>query len=212
MKKVVVVDDHPLVAAGIAKLFEGLKGYVVIGVFNHPSEALQKIIPLRPDIVMVDLEMPIINGFELIELIRSKGLETKFVLLTIYLNQAVVKKAMEIRVDGYLPKQAKAYELKACLESIKEGNQYFSQKALEVMAKPAKKIEKTGLKKTQLLTNREREILQLIVNGDSTKRIAEKLFIAVRTVETHRKSILEKLEVNNVAGMVRIAVKEGFTD
>lgn len=212
MKKIIIVDDHQLVATGIARLFDDHAHFKVIGIFEDPYEAFKKIKILLPDILLVDLEMPVINGLELVDMIRKEGLEMKTVLLTMHLNQSVIRKVMEMGIDGYLPKQAKEYEFEACLTAVSQGQRYYSQKAMEVLAKPAQKIEQTGLDKTQVLTKREREILKLIATGESSKSISEQLFIAVRTVETHRKSILEKLEVNNVAGMVRIAMKEGLVD
>jgi DNA-binding NarL/FixJ family response regulator len=212
MKQIIIVDDHPLVASGIARLFEGHESLEVIGIYQDPYESLEKIKILQPDIVLVDLEMPVLNGLELIERIRKEGLNVKTIILTMHLNQSVIKKVMEMNVDGYLPKQADEYEFEACLQAVSQGNRYYSQKAMEILAATAQKIEKTGLQKTQKLTKREKEVLKQIVLGQSTKAIAEKLFIAVRTVETHRKAIMEKLEVNNVAGMVRIAMKEGVVD
>ncbi|NQZ75539.1 MAG: response regulator transcription factor [Ekhidna sp.] len=205
-----IIDDHPLVASGIAKLVERKEGFRVIGISNDPVEGLNKVMILRPDIVFVDLEMPKMNGLDLAETLLKKDIKVKIVLLTMHFNQAVIRKATNLKLNGFIPKQAAEEEFEECLDTLESGHDYFSTNAQELLHSKALKIEKTGLNKTQLLTNREREILSMIVNGASTKEIADKLFIAVRTVETHRKAILTKLDVNNVAGMVRIAVKEGL--
>lgn len=129
-----------------------------------------------------------------------------------HLNQAVVRKVMDQKLDGYLPKNADEAEVKACLRTIQSGNNYYSAKAMQVLVSEAQELISTGLKKSQCLSKREREVLVMIAQGLATREIADQLFIAIRTVETHRKAILEKLGVNNVAGMVRIAVQEGLLD
>jgi len=207
---ITIVDDHNLVAQGISKFFESDSMYEVVGVYNDAQEAFKHLIITQPDIVLSDLDMPGMNGMELMGALKQQGLKSKMILLTMHLNHSVVKKAMDMKLDGYLPKNADESEFKLCMESILSGHSYFSQKALEALAYSGKELESAGLKKTQQLTEREREILVLVAEGLSTKEISEKLFIAVRTVETHRKAVLEKLDVKNVAGMVRIAVQEGL--
>ncbi len=209
-KTIAIVDDHQLVAQGISRFFESMSDVEVIGVYESPSEAIPRIKASRPDIVLSDLDMPGMNGLEMIQQLRKEGLKSKFVLLTMHLNQSVVKKAMDLKLEGYLPKNADQIDFQNCIEAVLGGKTYYSQKAMEALINTSKEIKNTGLKKTQSLTEREREILTLIAEGLSTKGVAEKLFIAVRTVETHRKSIMEKLAVHNVAGMVRIAVQEGL--
>lgn len=209
-KTIAIVDDHQLVAQGISRFFESMPDVEVIGVYESPSEAIPRIKASRPDIVLSDLDMPGMNGLEMIQQLRKEGLKSKFVLLTMHLNQSVVKKAMDLKLEGYLPKNADQIDFQNCIEAVLGGKTYYSQKAMEALINTSKEIKNTGLKKTQALTEREREILALIAEGLSTKDVAEKLFIAVRTVETHRKSIMEKLAVHNVAGMVRIAVQEGL--
>ncbi|MEP4532172.1 MAG: response regulator transcription factor [Cyclobacteriaceae bacterium] len=209
-KSIVMIDDHHLVAQGIARFFESNPDLEVISVMDDPKEALEKIPLLKPDIVLTDLDMPGLNGLELIQKLSKIRPETKFVLLTMHLNQEVIKKVLEMKLDGYLPKNADEEEFKLCLAQVSQGKTYYSQKAIAALSNQSAAIQKTGFKKTQNLSARETEVLTLIAEGLSTREIADKLFIAVRTVETHRKAILEKLEVNNVAGMVRIAVQEGL--
>ncbi|MFY0605704.1 MAG: response regulator transcription factor [Cyclobacteriaceae bacterium] len=207
-----IVDDHQLVGQGIAGFFEGDEAYEVIGVFQSAKEAMPRIEALLPDIVITDLDMPGLNGLEMAEEIRKGGISSKIILLTMHLNQSVVKKVMSQKIDGYLPKNADKSEVKTCVQAVKSGSTYYSPKAMELIISKADEIETTGLKKSQKLTEREREILILIAEGMSTREISDKLFIAIRTVETHRKSILEKLEVHNVASMVRIAVQDGLLE
>ncbi|MEM6641701.1 MAG: response regulator transcription factor [Bacteroidota bacterium] len=212
MTKLIIVDDHNLVASGIAQLFSNLQQFEVIGVFDDAQDAMKRIKILEPDVVLTDLEMPTMNGLEMIESLKKDGSKANFILLTMHFNQQVIQQAMKVGIQGYLPKNADEYEFIQCVEAVAVGRNYYSQKAMELLAAPSQQIEITGLLKTQVLTDREREILKLIAEGNATKEIADQLVIAVRTVETHRKSIMSKLEVNNVAGMVRIAVQEGLVD
>ncbi|MEO9475493.1 MAG: response regulator transcription factor [Cyclobacteriaceae bacterium] len=209
-KSIIIVDDHHLVAQGIARFYENDPDFEVVTIFEDPHEALGKIPMLKPDIVLTDLDMPGLNGLELVQKLSMLRPAIKFVLLTMHLNQEVIKKVLEMKLDGYLPKNADEEEFKLCLAQVSQGKTYYSQKAIAALSNQATELQKTGINKTQSLSARETEVLTLIAEGLSTREIAEKLFIAVRTVETHRKAILEKLGVNNVAGMVRIAVQEGL--
>ncbi len=210
MKRIIIVDDHLLVCQGIAQLVARIPNFEVISTYTDPYEALQKIKILVPDLLLVDLEMPKLNGLELAERLRQEHINPKIVLLTMHFNQSVIKKAIDMKIDGYLSKQAEAKEFQACLTAVSGGEIYFSEKAHEILSSPSQQLEKTGLKKTQSLTKREREVLRLIAQGESTKSIADRLCIAKSTVDSHRKAILEKLAVSNMAGMVRIAVQEGI--
>ncbi|MEM9894873.1 MAG: response regulator transcription factor [Bacteroidota bacterium] len=212
MTKLIIVDDHNLVAAGIAKLFNSLDQFEVIGVFEDARDAITRIKILEPDVVLTDLEMPGVNGIQMIEQLKKSGSLASFILLTMHFNQQVIQQAMKIGIQGYLPKNADEYEFIQCVETVAAGRNYYSQKAMELLVAPSQQLAVTGLLKTQVLTQREREILQLIAEGNSTKEIANTLVIAVRTVETHRKAIMGKLNVHNVAGMVRIAVQEGLVE
>lgn len=209
---VIIVDDHQMVAQGIAGFFKNDDDIEVIGIFHSAAEALIRIKLLLPNIILTDLDMPGMNGLELAQQVQKEKLPCKLILLTMHLNQSVIKKVMHQKLDGYLPKNADKTEVKACLQAVKSGGTYFSPKAMEILMAKGQQINISGLKKSQSLSNREREILVLIAEGLSTREVSEKLHIAVRTVETHRKSILEKLNVKNVAGMVRIAVQDGLLE
>lgn len=210
MHSVVLVDDHQLVIEGFSKVINKEDDFEVISLFNDPTEAASKIPIINPDIVITDMDMPGMNGLQLIESIRKKQPTVKSILLTMHMNPLLLKKVKTYNFDGFLPKNTDEYELIQCLKAVGHGRSYFSQKILEMSVTTATQIETGNLSKTLMLSEREREILTLIVNGLSTKEISEQLFIAVRTVETHRKNIMEKMEVKNLAGMVRIAVREGY--
>lgn len=208
--KVIIVDDHQLVANGVAKFFENHQSVEVIAVYNNPQEALSKVPILKPDILLTDLDMPELNGFDLIEKLKVHGLKTSYVILSMHLDKVTIKKALTAGVSGYVPKNSSESEFVMCIEMVAKGETYFSQQTMKALTQIGKPIEKSNFSKINSLTKREVEILKLIAEGLSNKEIGEQLFIAVSTVETHRKTLMEKLEVNKVAGLVRIAVQEGL--
>ncbi|GAB5527912.1 MAG: response regulator transcription factor [Roseivirga sp.] len=212
MYKVIIIDDHELVAQGISNLFHALTECELVGTYNDPREALTKIEMLKPDLVVTDLDMPGINGLELCERLKKNSHVPRFILLTMHLDRNTAKKAIQLSIEGYMLKNADVSEFHYCVRTVLAGRNYFTPKVMEALADKGSEVKSTGLKKVQLLTDREIEILKLVVAGHSTKEISEKLFIARRTTETHRKSIMTKLEVNNVAGMVRIAMQEGLVE
>ena len=154
--------------------------------------------------------MPKLNGLELMEKVRTKLPEAHFVILTMHVDKNTVKKAMDLGAMGYVSKNADETEFIACVEKVAKGDKFYSQDAMQALIHNSSKIGKSNVAKLSALTPRETEILKLVAEGLSNKEIAEQLFIAVRTVETHRKTIMEKLQVNKVAGLVRIAVQEGL--
>lgn len=207
--KVVIVDDHQLVINGFLKLLSE-KDISVAATFTHPKEALRQIPILKPDVVLTDLDMPGLNGVELIGQVRETLPEQKFIMLTMHLNQQIVKKMLGLKVNGYLSKNAHPDELFQALEAVAAGRSYYSSDVAQSLAFQGNKITTENPMLTLALSEREREVLKLIAHGESTKGIADKLHISTGTVETHRRSIMTKLEVSNMAGMVRIAVQEGL--
>lgn len=208
----IIVDDHELVANGIAKYFEQSEAIRVVATCSSPNEALKKIKLLKPGLVISDLDMPEMNGLELIEKAKSIAQDTKFVLLTMHLSKQLYQKAKQLGIEGYLPKSTDEEELFLCISQLMKGKTYYSQKLMELISSESlpEKSPVGTIKQTQLLSDREREILILIAEGHSSKEIGDTIFLSIKTIETHRKNIMNKLEVHNVAGMVRIAVREGL--
>ncbi|HCX24942.1 MAG: DNA-binding response regulator [Flammeovirgaceae bacterium] len=209
-KQLVIVDDHELVAKGVSKFFDNHEQFEVGSIINDPKEALQKLPILKPEIVLMDLDMPGMSGLELISRLKKEMPETSFVILSMHLDKNTVSKALEIGASGYVSKNSKEGEFVVCVETVAKGQNYFSQEALTALSQTSNNLSKTSFSKIASLTPREIEVLKLVADGLSNKEIGEELHIAVRTVETHRKTIMEKLEVNKVAGLVRIAVQEGL--
>lgn len=209
---IVLVDDHQLILDGLVHMLRPYPRYEVLATFTQPREALRSIPVLKPHLVLTDLDMPEMSGAELITQLREALPVLRFILLSMHLEQHLVKKLMQKGLEGYLLKNDDEADFIHALDAVAAGKRYFSSRVTEVLADEDKMLG--GGARLQLLdlSEREREILRLIAEGRSTKAIAEELFISVGTVETHRKSLMRKLDVHNVAGLVRIAVKEGLVD
>ncbi|WP_268035302.1 response regulator [Algoriphagus sp. PAP.12] len=208
--RIVLVDDHQMISDGLGRIIKDISGFEVVCTYQNPLEALQKIPVWRPDILLVDLEMPGMNGLELIKNLKKSFPDLKCVLLTMHLDKATVKEALSLKINGYILKNMDEFELRIALEKVKNNQNYYSSPVTEVLHKESKPISKNGNSKLELLSNREREVLGLIAEAFSTKEIADKLSLEISTIETHRKSLLRKLHARNVAGLVRIAIQEGL--
>lgn len=208
--KLVLIDDHQLVLDGFCRIL-GDAGYEIAGAFTDSQKALDAIFATRPALVLTDYDMPGLSGEELLKAVRAKIPEQKFLLLTMHLNQQLIKRMMRLKVDAYLSKNAHPDELLEALKAIARGRKYFAAEVAQSLAFKAHEIEAGSQPRLCLnLSDREREVLRLIALGHSTKMLAEALHISIGTVESHRHAIMQKLAVKNLAGMVRIAVKEGL--
>ncbi|TFV97127.1 response regulator transcription factor [Algoriphagus kandeliae] len=208
--RIVLVDDHQLIIDGLSRIIQEIPGFELVTSYHDPLEALQKIPVWKPEILMVDFEMPGLNGLELIRKLKQQIPELKTVLLTMHLDQATVKEALSLGVNAYILKNLDEFELRVALEKVSKGQNYYSAPVTEVLNSKSKSIQKSSNSQLDLLSGREREVLKLIAEAFSTKEIADQLSLEISTIETHRKSLMRKLDVHNVAGLVRIAVQEGL--
>jgi len=209
---IVIVDDHQLVIDGLISLLESNEHIRILKTFNDPREALNKIPELNPEILLVDLDMPGMSGAELTEQLLKIKPELKVILLTMHLSQLTVEKMMGLGIYGYLIKNDDSDDFLNAIINVAHGKKFFSSRVTEILATKGQEINPNHKFKLLTLTDREKEILKLIAEGHSSKEIGDLLFISQGTVETHRKSLLKKLDVHNVAGLVRVAVKEGLVD
>lgn len=208
--KIVIVDDHQLICDGLSRIIQEIPEFEVITTYQNPMEALQKIPVWKPDILLVDFEMPGLNGIELIQKLKLEIPDLRSILLTMHLDKATVKEALSQGVNAYILKNLDEFELRIALEKVKNNQNYYSAPVTEVLNNKSKVIQKNSNSQLESLSNREREVLRLIAEAFSTKEIAHQLSVEISTIETHRKSLLRKLDVRNVAGLVRIAIQEGL--
>jgi DNA-binding NarL/FixJ family response regulator len=209
-----IVDDHQLVIDGIISMLEHDPSWEVVGYANTGEEALKKIPLIRPDVVLMDLEMPHINGLEATEKLLHLMPDLKIIILTLHHEKAIAQKLIKLGALGFILKNAPREEFMYGLNAVRKGMKFYSsqltESALEITPLSVKK--NTNVKLLVLLSDREREVLTLIAEGASSKQIADKLHLSVSTVDTHRKSLLRKLQVHNTAELIRLAITEGLID
>lgn len=207
--RILLVDDHALVRAGIRALIEGKPGIEVIAESGDGDEALRMIEESHPDLVLLDITMPTINGFEVLEQITKQHPQTRVIILTVHEGTEYAMRAVRAGAAGYLPKSAATIELEDAISAVSQGGTYLSH---EISQKTLFEYAQAGTPQDLLasLTTRQREILKLIAEGQSTKEIAGNLNISVKTVESHRAKLAENLGIHDVAGLVRFAIRMGL--
>jgi DNA-binding NarL/FixJ family response regulator len=211
MIRVVLADDHNLIRQGIRALLEEAKGIQVVGEADNGHDAVKLVEQLNPDVLLIDITMPRLNGLEAAERIRLQYLATRVLILSMSSDETLVRQALRNGARGYLVKQAAVDELLVALHAVNQGETYLSPAVSativnDLLSLPAGATA-GGLAR---LSSREREVLQLIAEGMTSREIGELLTITVKTVEKHRSSLMSKLSVHDVAGLTRLAVKYGI--
>lgn len=208
--RVLLADDHALVRAGIRALLSTIEGVEVIAEAGNGREALQLIRELQPDIVLLDIAMPDLSGLEVLKESKKDFPDLRVIILTVHEAGEYAMEALRAGAAGYLPKSAAANELQVAIKIVSRGETYVSG---EVSRKTLLEFSKGATEHTPFLarlTPRQREILTLIAEGHSTKDIGRTLNISAKTVESHRAQLMERLDIHDVAGLVRYAIKKGL--
>ena len=206
-KSVFIVDDHQLMIDGLRKILGEMEDIEIIGLAENGKNAIDKIPILSPDLVLMDLDMPNINGLEASKILLEMLPDLRIIILTMHGERPIVEKMMKIGVAGYLMKNTDQEELKLGISQVLKGEKYFQTEAFEGFVNSSELSK--GVKEMKLLSelsDREIEILSLIAKGKTSSEIADELCISSRTVETHRKNIHQKLDIKNIAGLVRFAI------
>ena len=211
MKKIrlLVVDDHPVVRRGISACLGGRDNLEIVGEAADGREAVRKARELQPDIVLMDINMPQMNGLAVTELLRRELPKINVLILSMHSNTEYVLRIIQSGARGYILKEAPVDELARAIETVQRGEAYFSSDVARVALTQFVRGHNDGPAVNQL-THREREVLTQIAEGLSNKEIACKLGVGVRTVETHRERIMRKLDIHNVAGLTRFAISKGL--
>lgn len=208
--RILLVEDHTLVRAGFRMLLEKIPGIVVIGEVSDGLSAIKMAKDLEPDVVLMDIAMRGMNGLEATRRIRQDGLRTKILMLSMYTNEEYLKEALSAGAAGYLLKDADRNELEVAIKAVCRGETYLTPSMAKFTVDAYCRGEETPTGPLARLTARQREILQLIAEGSSTKQIAQRLDLSVKTVETHRTQLMERLEIHDIAGLVRLAIRTGL--
>ena len=215
--QVVLVEDHVLVRAGLCALLQGVPEIRIVGEASDGHEALDIIQECRPDVVLMDITMPGLNGLEVTARVTRELPDVRIIILSMHLNEEYVMEALRAGAKGYLLKDAAPAELVHAIKAVSEGETYLCEAVSKQMLRDfVKQLGERGSQSTVpgmgRLTPRQREILRLIARGLTTKEIAEHLKISVKTVETHRAQLMERLDIHDVAGLVRYAIKTGLVN
>ena len=204
-----VVDDHPVVRRGISMCLARQPQLEIVGEAGDGREAIHRARELQPDLILMDIDMPQMNGLAVAEVLRREMPKTKVLILSMHSNTEYVVRIIQSGARGFVLKEAPAEELVRAIEMVNAGEAYFSPDVARVALN--KFVQGVGTSpETPALTNREREVLMLIADGLSNKEIACQLNVGVRTVETHRERIMRKLDIHSVAGLTKYAITCGL--
>lgn len=207
---VLIVDDHQIVIDGIRSLLKGSNHIHIVGEALHGKEALEILDKKTVDVIILDIQMPIMGGIEVTKIIKEKYADTKVLILTMYDTPEFVQQAIEIDADGYILKNRGAEELESALQALTNGEDYFGKEANKALRSGVRR-KKNRDKNEIPLTKRETEVLKLIAYGKTTPQISELLCIAPSTVETHRRNLIEKTQVENSSkGLIKFAIENKY--
>lgn len=207
--KLLLVDDHPIVRKGIGSCLSKYANVQIVGEAANGEEALRKAKELNPDIVLMDVDMPQMDGLAVTQALRKEMPEIKVLILSMHRQTEAVLRILQSGALGYVLKDASTDELVQAIESVSAGESFFSPAVARMALNQFVRGPGDG-PSTMDLTNREREVLILIAEGLSNKEIASRLNVGVRTVETHRERIMRKLNIHSVAGLTRFAIAKGL--
>jgi len=209
--KILLADNHTLVRAGIRALLEQIPNVVVVGEAADGREAIKLVEQHRPNLVLMDITMPVMNGLEATVRIVKDFPQTRVVMLSVHTDEEYVLQALRAGAAGYLLKDAGRAELEIAVAAVARNETYLSPAvSRHVVGDYVRRTGSGAEGRLDTLTPRQREILQLIAEGKSTKEIASILDVSVKTVETHRAQLMERLDIHDVAGLVRYAIRTGI--
>ncbi len=201
---IIIVDDHAMVIEGLKTLLSRKQSIDILACFSSAKEALEFLEKKQVDVVLLDINLPDMNGVEACSIITKKHKKVKVLGLSTYCEQSIINQMIKNGVKGYLLKNVFAQELINAIEQVNKGNVYFGAEVQKVIIDSMSNPDETPV-----LTRREKQILEMIAEGRTTYETADILFISPSTVETHRKNIMKKMNAPNVAALIKIAVKKG---
>ncbi|MBP6820177.1 MAG: response regulator transcription factor [Acidobacteria bacterium] len=211
MPNILLADDHNIVRQGLRALLQSEPHFRLVGEASDGIEAVRLAEKLRPDVLITDVMMPGLNGLEVTRQVAKMLPQTRIIILSMYTNDAYVLEALKNGALGYVLKDSQAADLIQAVKEVIAGNRYLSpplsERALELYLR---KVESVPDDPYELLTSREREVLQLVAEGRTSAEIANRLFISPRTAEGHRANLMKKLGLQNNADLIRLALKRGI--
>lgn len=203
--KLFIAEDHHIVLAGMVKLFENDVDFEVVGTASTCAQAVEEIMKSDPDVLLTDISFPDGDGISLIQKIRIKKGHIKTICLTMHKEQGYVAKAYEAGIEGYLLKETELNEIKTTIKGVVAGQKFYGPTLFDFKTESV--VDGTLKEK---LTLRELEVIKLVCDGLTSKKIADKLFLSAYTIDTHRKNIYSKLNIDNMGALIKMAHDEGL--
>lgn len=211
--KIILADDHDILLDSLEGLLSSEDDLEIIGKVNSGLELIERVNISVPDLCIVDMDMPGMNGLVASENLLAKYPDIKIMILSMHSESSLIKNMVKLGICGYLTKTTDRDEFVFAIRQILKGKSYFSNKILEAVAKEdSPGAGQDDLSKISALSEREREIVQLVCEGLTNKQIGEKLFVSHKTVDNHRTNIMRKLEVRNVVELIRFCIRTGIAD
>lgn len=211
--RILIVDDHALVRQGFGSLLAGIPDFEVVGEAANGREALQQIRALAPDVTLMDLTMPELNGLDATAQALRLYPQLKVIVVSMHATEAYVLEALRAGAAGYMLKDADAGELERAIRAVTGGERYLAPSISHHVIDGFMRTRATGKEPAaEVLSERQREVLQLVAEGKSTRDIAERLHLSVKTIETHRAQLMQRLDIYDVAGLTRYALRIGLVD
>jgi len=211
MIRILLVEDHAMVRAGLRALLERANDIHIIGEASNGQEAVDMTVELKPDVVVMDIMMPRLNGIQAAEQIRDLKLPVNILILSMYSDEGLVHQALRSGIKGYVLKTSVSEELLWGIHAVARGETYLSAVISSIVIESSIHPPKTD-DPLHMLSPREKEVLQMIAEEHTSSEIGKLLFISEKTVEKHRANLMEKLHVHNLVGLVRLAIKFGLID
>ena len=207
-QNITLADDHPVFRNGLRQIVEAESDFTVIGEACDGEKALELIKALSPEVAILDISMPKLDGLAVADIVHEEGLPVKIVLVTMYREEKLFKKALEAGVKGYVLKDSAAIDIISCLNAVAAGENYTSPELTTYLIKRVRKVDIALTPQSSLdsLSDTERRLLSLIADCKTNKEMAQELFISVRTVETHRNNICKKLNVHGSHALMKFAL------
>ena len=203
--RLVIADDHTIVRQGIRSLLEAREDFVVLGEASTGREAIRKVEELQPDIVIMDISMPNLNGLEATRQIKKRFPDCKILVLTMYEDKESIRQMLQCGASGYVVKKSAVSQLFDAIEAVIKGGAFFSPTISKIVLEDyIKELDSSE----RILSSREIEVLQLVAEGRTNREIADLLHLSVKTVEGHKDNIKKKLNIRDTAGIVKYAIKE----
>ena len=205
--RVLIADDHVLLRAGLRALLNSLSGFEVVGEASNGAEAQQLVKELRPDVVLMDINMPDHGGIEATRQLQQSCPEVNILILTVHEDKSLLQEALQVGASGYILKRALESELTNAIRSVARGDIYVHPAMTRALLSNTEEKTTDKLYPVETLTSRENEVLQLLASGHTNREIANMLAISVRTVESHRSNLMSKLDLCSRASLVRYALE-----